>query len=129
MVILIVIAVVMPRYPSPDPKARNTATEIQIHNLRLCLHEFEKRAGRLPTEQEGLQALVERPSGLAGELWHGSLLEQPEVPTDAFRTPFRYTVADVETHAFELTSAGPDRLFDTADDIKLVNCLETSDGP
>jgi general secretion pathway protein G len=90
-----------------------------METFKSSLHEFEMNAGRLPTEQEGLQALVQRPAGLDEAAWPGRYLDKPAVPADAFGSPYRYEVPGADGYEFELTSAGPDRAFGTEADVRL----------
>jgi general secretion pathway protein G len=55
-------------------------------NIALALDEFRAAVGRLPTTEEGLEALVRNPAGLPG--WNGPYLKK--VPVDPYGTPYRY---------------------------------------
>jgi len=55
-------------------------------NISLALDEFRSAVGRLPSTEEGLEALVRNPAGLPG--WNGPYLKK--VPVDPYGTPYRY---------------------------------------
>ena len=80
--------------------------------LKEALHTFQIDNGRYPTTDEGLNALVTCPPGFSN-YWHGPYIES--VPLDEWGTPFKYEC--VSSEPYQLRSAGPDRIFDTEDDI------------
>ena len=88
-----------------------TATDYIIAQLRPAVNAFKVDCGRLPTTSEGLAALLSNP-GLA--TWRGPYLASATVPTDQWRTGFRY---EAGTNYVIIRSAGPDKIFGTRDDI------------
>ncbi len=69
-----------------------------------------------PTNEQGLQALVERPTTEPlPEDWVQAL---PEVFPDPWQNPYRYQMpGSKKDHEPELISAGPDGVFDNEDDL------------
>jgi general secretion pathway protein G len=76
------------------------------------LQNFEVDFDRFPTTADGLDALVADP-GLPN--WHPFL---ERFPTDPWGSPLRYRCPGVDhPDTFDLTSAGPDGVFGTSDDL------------
>lgn len=97
-----------------DPGTTHTSTEMQLSNIRNALMSFESDCHRFPTAAEGLLVLVTN-SGIRG--WKGPYL-MTNAPAglflDAWGTPLRYLMKE---GAPTVISAGPDRTFDTKDDL------------
>jgi general secretion pathway protein G len=96
--------------------AKITATEAGIHQVTTKLVAYEMLAGQHPTEEQGLLALVERPTtGPVPRKWQRLM---PAVPRDAWRRDLGYrnpgAVLPLEP---EVLSAGGDGELGTADDI------------
>jgi general secretion pathway protein G len=86
-----------------------------INNLITALYNFQSDNGRFPTTEEGLDALVSRPTGLVAT-WHGPYLT--EFPIDMWGHPFSYAYPGiVHPDYFDLSSVGADGIPDTDDDI------------
>ena len=81
--------------------------------LSTALDLFEQDVGRYPTNEEGLQALVEDP-GLPG--WIGPYLKGKLKP-DPWKTPYSYSIDETGGGQYVLASAGPYRQVGTSDDI------------
>ena len=94
--------------------ARDAATRAEITNLKMAVETFEVDCGRYPSTPEALQALVVCPKGLE-TTWHGKYIER--VPEDRWGHAYEYRGPDVSGGDFEIRSAGPDGVFNTADDL------------
>ncbi len=106
MVILVLLAsLVAPRVVGYLGSSRTKAAKIQIESLTTSVELFKVDTGRYPTEQEGLRALVERPSGLRG--WNGPYLNKDAVPADPWNHPYRYRQPG-EHAAFDILTLGAD---------------------
>ncbi|MEK7951184.1 type II secretion system protein GspG [Luteolibacter soli] len=73
-------------------------------------------AGRLPSTEQGLMALVEEPkTGPKPRRWT-QLMKR--LPTDPWGNPYRYRLLSEERgkRSFELSSAGKDGILQTEDD-------------
>ena len=90
----------------PDSDLRTIATQ---------LAEFRRVSGRLPTTEEGLGALVERPADVQHwvQLFHAW-------PLDPWKRPYRYRLAQGSPAEYDLYSLGPNADEDS-DDIHLVH--------
>src|SRR5262249_6901354 len=64
---------------------------------------FERVCGRLPTTEEGLKALIERPPNVAE--WRQLLVQ---IPLDPWSRPYQYRLAPDRPLGFDLFSLGPD---------------------
>jgi general secretion pathway protein G len=97
-------------------QARVTAAHTQISFFATGLDAFEVDVGRYPTNEEGMQALVEMPAQAAG--WHGPYLSANTVPNDPWGHPYVYKCpGDHNTSGYDLLSLGPDGQAGTGDDI------------
>lgn len=95
---------------------RKDAVKSQLEGFKTALDAFEVDMGRYPTRAEGLTVLVTSPIGSAASNWRGPYLDR--VPIDPWGTPYRY-LGGGKDHLIPgyITSAGPDGLFDTPDDL------------
>jgi general secretion pathway protein G len=119
VIILILVGIVGPRLVGKSKIAKINATQIQMHNIKSALQEFEIHASRFPTQQEGLGALIRKPQDLSENEWVGPYLEERAEPKDSFHRPFKYTYPSEHGEDFDLISAGPDGNYGTEDDISL----------
>jgi general secretion pathway protein G len=109
LVVLVIIGLVMglvgPRVLSYLGEARVKAARLQIASFSNSLDLFYLDVGRYPTTQEGLGALVRRPTGI--DVWNGPYLKGAVVPVDPWRNSFVYTSPGAHG-AYDLTSYGSD---------------------
>jgi general secretion pathway protein G len=115
LIIGILMGVVVPRMVGQTKSAKIKACKASIRNIGVALSAFEVRAGRFPTTQEGLQALVTKPSGLSDDEWEGPYLN--EMPKDAWGQEFIYRSPGEHNADYDLISKGPDKQENTPDDI------------
>jgi general secretion pathway protein G len=85
--------------------AKSDAARIQIQKLDATLDLFRLDASRYPTQEEGLNALYERPGGL--ERWNGPYVKKREMLTDPWGTPYNYRFPGAHRD-FDLFSLGAD---------------------
>ena len=118
MVILAVLAsVAVPIYLHRAEDSRRAATIAEIHELKTALGAFEVDNGRLPIENEGLNALLIAPADLQ-DSWQGPYLE--DLPKDKWGHDYRYVYpSNTGYSAYNIISAGRDGQFDTQDDIDI----------
>lgn len=83
--------------------AKEKTARIQIEQLGSALDIFYLDAGRYPTAQEGLAALITRPSDVAQ--WAGPYLKGGKVPTDPWGNPYIYR-APGQNGPYEVRSRG-----------------------
>lgn len=84
------------------------STQNHVLELAKAVRNFQIRAGRLPTTEEGLESLL-------------SMRVLDRIPLDAWGGGYRYVHPGLHSqNEFDVVSAGPDRHFGSADDI--TNC-------
>lgn len=87
-IIALIAAVVGPRLFAQLDRSKTTTARLQIRSLEAALETMRLDIGRLPTEQEGLDVLVQAdPSQLAG--WAGPYLDKA-LPSDPWARPYVY---------------------------------------
>ncbi len=110
MAVLIILGLlftlVATRVTNQIDKARVTTTKVNLKMLAAKVQEFKMNHNRYPTEEEGLNALVQDP-GDVENYPPGGYLETTEVPTDAWGNEFYYQL-DPETNGFVIISWGAD---------------------
>ncbi|MCX7017894.1 MAG: type II secretion system major pseudopilin GspG [bacterium] len=115
LIIGILMAVVAPRMVGRTKGARIIAAKQQIRNIGTALYVYELKAGKFPTTQEGLQALLTKPSGLTDDDWDGPYMK--EIPKDPWGEECIYRSPGDVDKDFDLVSKGPDKQENTEDDI------------
>jgi general secretion pathway protein G len=91
LVVLAILGLLMslvgPRVLSQLGGAKTKTTAIQIKDLEQSLEMYKLDVGRFPTTEQGLDALVEKPSGVVG--WNGPYLKS-DVPLDPWNREYHY---------------------------------------
>jgi len=109
MVVMVIIGLLMalvgPNLIGRSEKAKTQAAAMQIERLGTVLDTFRLDIGRYPTTQEGLQALVTRPSGI--ERWDGPYLNKG-VPKDPWDRPYVYRSPGEGGRPYDIYSLGAD---------------------
>jgi len=104
LILGLLAALVGPKLFGKVGKARIKAAKAQISMIEDALDAFRLDVGRYPTTEEGLQALVEQPSGL--EKWDGPYLKK-KVPKDPWDHDYIYKCPG-EHGDYDLYSLGAD---------------------
>lgn len=108
LVVIVIIGLlagyVAPRYFSQVGKSEVQVAKAQIESIEKALDQFRLDARRYPTAEEGLEALVVKPSGVAN--WSGPYLKKA-VPADPWGRPYVYRVPG-EKSEYQLLSLGRD---------------------
>jgi general secretion pathway protein G len=91
-----------------------TAAIYRMRDIARALQSFESDCGRFPTSAEGLQALLKCPPSVTGR-WKGPYLSDLE--EDPWEHAFLYACSGSPNAAYQLSSAGPDGVPGTSDDI------------
>ncbi len=109
LVVLVILGllagIIAPNLIGRTETANIQTTRTQIEQLGASLDMFRLEVGRYPTSSEGLEALIERPSGL--DRWNGPYLRRNVIPKDAWGNEFIYR-APGEHGPYDLLSYGPD---------------------
>lgn len=91
------------------------AASIQMNALKANLKEFRRKCGFYPPQSDGLNALVEPPSGKECKNYPPEgFLEDGVIPVDPWEMDYVYKL---EGSAPEIVSSGPDQELGTEDDI------------
>jgi len=85
--------------------SKTKAAKVQIEDLSSALDMYKLDEGRYPTQQQGLQALIEKPSD--SRRWNGPYLRKEKVPEDPWRQDYHY-VFPGQHGKFDLFSYGAD---------------------
>ena len=122
MLVLIIIgaiaAMVVPRLAGRSEEARRKIAEADVKgNLSVALKLYEVDNGRYPTTEQGLNALLAKPTAPPlPRNWKGPYLEQE--PLDPWQKPYVYRYPG--THPpkdYDLFSLGPDGV-ESEDDVR-----------
>ncbi len=112
MIVVVILAILatllIPRVMGRTEDAKRAAAKAQISNIESALQLYKLDNGNLPSTEQGLKALVERPAaGPAAPNWKaGGYL--PKVPVDPWGGPYKYTVPSPQGAEFEVISFGAD---------------------
>ncbi len=96
--------------------AKETRIDSDLSAIGIALQSYESRALRMPTTEQGLAALVEKPTTEPiPERWR-SFME--EIPKDPWGQPYKYRYPAVNSKkTYDLYSVGADGQEGTEDDI------------
>lgn len=108
LVVVVIIGLlasyVGPKYFSQIGKSEVTVARSQVEAFERALDSFRLDVGRYPTTEEGLDALLHRPTNAAG--WNGPYLKK-SIPPDPWGHPYTYQAPGSKTE-FEIVSFGKD---------------------
>jgi len=116
-IIAVLLGAVLMRTKGFTDTARITATEQRIGTVISALRAYEANNGFVPSKDQGLRALVEKPGGRPEPRRWIKLLDEDQL-LDAWRNEFAYMVpARKGGEDFEVVSMGPDGKLGSEDDI------------
>jgi general secretion pathway protein G len=101
----LIVAFAAPQVIKYVGSAKSDAAKIQIERLSSVLDLYRLEVGRYPTQEEGLEALIESPSD--AETWNGPYVKKADALTDPWRRPYIYQIPG-EHGDFDLSSLGAD---------------------
>lgn len=108
LVVVVIIGLlasyVGPKYFSQIGKSEVTVARSQIEAFERALDSFRLDVGRYPTTEEGLDALLHRPTNATG--WNGPYLKK-DVPPDPWGHSYTYRAPGAKGD-FEIVSFGKD---------------------
>lgn len=109
------IAVVIWIESTSDERAVISDNRADFQSIGSALRSYKISAGHYPSTEQGLQALVERPTiPPFPDDW---IPVMTKVPTDPWKNEYRYrSFPEGSPHHFELISNGPDGIEGTKDD-------------
>jgi len=108
------VAMVMPRFTGRGEQARRAAAEADVRaNIPTALKLYELDNGSFPSTEEGLNALLVKPSSAPN--WSGPYLEKK--PLDPWGREYKYKSPGDHNADYDLWSSGKDGV-ESADDVK-----------
>lgn len=106
IVILGLLAVmVMPKVMSYFGDSRTKSARLEIEIIAAALDEFKLDTGRYPTQDEGLDGLLQMSAEIHG--WNGPYIKKPNQLLDPWSHTYRYQSSGSGT-GYELISLGAD---------------------
>ena len=114
VILAVLAAVVVPKFTGRAEQARIAAAHTGLTALETALDTFEVDAGRYPSTDEGLNALLNPPSGV--KTWNGPYVKKQPVDPWGNAYVYRYP-GQYNARGFDLASSGPDGQEGGADDI------------
>jgi len=111
MVVIVILGIlagfIMPKILSRPEEARRIKAQVQIKNLEAALALYKLDTGGYPSTEEGLEALVARPSN--ARRWKtGGYLEKNKVPPDPWGNRYVYISPGVQNTDYDIISYGKD---------------------
>ncbi len=100
-----IASLVGPRVLNYLSESKVKTAQIQMENIASALDLFYLDAGRYPSSEEGLNALVQRPAGASS--WNGPYLKATSVPKDPWGHAFLYR-APGQNGPYDVGSLGPE---------------------
>lgn len=134
LVVVIILGIlaglVVPRIVDQPEKARQTKAKMQMESLETALQLFKLDNGFYPTTEQGLAALVSKPSiGRVPNRWReGGYLDKGQVPKDPWGREFVYLSPGVRNQDFDLLSKGADGEIGGENEDKDINNWEEDNG-
>lgn len=112
----VIMAMVVPKVLGRQKHANIDATRVSIGGLSQALKLYSlDHGGDLPTVADGLDILIKQPASQDAS-WKGPYLDKE--PQDAWGQPMFYVYPGKHnTDSFDISSAGPDHIAGTPDDI------------
>jgi general secretion pathway protein G len=112
LVVLVIIGLIAslvgPRLFARVDSSKVQVAETQSKMLRGAIETFRLEVGRLPTAEEGLEALRKAPSDeRAKARWRGPYLDE-EIPADPWGNPYLYAIPGRDGQPFAIYSLGAD---------------------
>ena len=109
LVVLVLLSVIMTvvagNYIGRGEKAKADAAKIEMGQISQTLDLYKLEIGRYPTTQEGLQALVSAPAGVAN--WNGPYWKKQTVPKDPWGAKYKNS-SPAANAPYEIISLGAD---------------------
>jgi len=112
-IIVILLGLAISKLGNPTGFAKQTAVQADVQSIGTQLQLYESMNGFFPTTAQGLQALVTQPSNDPRPTRWFQYFKQ--VPKDPWGSDYIYRCPG-QKGRYDLFSAGPDRIPDTADD-------------
>ncbi len=116
VILSLLAALVIPKLTGRVDEAKIDTAKVQLKELKRTLEMYKLDNGTFPTTEQGLKALVKKPTTPPEpKKWRQYL---DHVPKDPWGNEYVY-ISPAENHPFELKSKGPDGELGTDDDISV----------
>jgi general secretion pathway protein G len=102
----IVLGIVGGNFIGRGEKAKGDAAKIEIGQIGQALDLFKLETGRYPTTQEGLNALIQAPTGASN--WNGPYWKRATVPKDPWGNEYKYISPGQTGGPYDIVSYGAD---------------------
>lgn len=90
VIIGMLAALIAPRLVGKLTESKENIARQQIAMLSTALELYKADVGKYPNTQEGLEALIRRPSDILPDRWKGPYLKQNKLPLDPWGNPYHY---------------------------------------
>jgi general secretion pathway protein G len=111
MAVLIILgllaAVVVKNFVGQVDKGRVITTKASLRQLHTAINQFHMESGRWPTQEEGLNVLVQQPADVTAYP-PGGYIETTDVPKDAWGRDFIFELYPETGKPFVIKSLGAD---------------------
>lgn len=111
MVVIIILGIlvglIVPRFMEKPERARRVKAQLQIESISTALKEYKLDSGDYPTTEQGLEALVEKPSIGKIPKKYPEKGYLPKIPKDPWDNDYIY-ISPGEHGDFDLISYGAD---------------------
>jgi general secretion pathway protein G len=121
-IISLIVGLVGPRVLGYLSDSRAKTAKLQIESFSSALDLFYLDAGRYPTSSEGLDALTQRPSGVA--IWNGPYVKGGRVPADPWGNAYKYRAPVEHVPPYEIVSYGADGREGGSDNATDISSIE-----
>jgi general secretion pathway protein G len=115
LIIGILMAAVVPSLVGRTRGAKVTVARQSLRAIETALGQFEMKAGRFPTTEEGLESLRKKPGDLNDDEWDGPYIK--DEMRDPWGEEFVFKSPGESNKDFDLLSKGPDKREGTPDDV------------
>lgn len=110
-IIMLLVGLVSVNVVRHQREARRSAARIQVKLLAQAVRQYQLEQGCVPTAEQGLEALVEKPTSppVPEKYPSEGYLESRNLPRDPWGRDYVYLAPGREGMAFEVVSYGSDR--------------------
>lgn len=115
LVVLVILALlaglVLPKFLDQTKKGNVAAAKTQIGSFKQAIELYQLDMGSVPTQQQGLDALIHQPSGGSSQSgkWKGPYLNDVQsIPLDPWGTPYDYKSPGPNDTDYEIVCYGED---------------------
>jgi general secretion pathway protein G len=100
-------------------RSKTHAAEIQIANIVSSLSLYRLDVGKYPTEDQGLKALIEKPSGVKN--WDGPYLTRDDGIIDPWGNPYIYKFSGANARVVVMSYGADGKPGGTDEDVDVTS--------